>query len=61
MILQYNISQLENKFQDFSAAQDKLADVHADQGAEIQWIKTKLADIKDRSCRNNIKFRDIAE
>lgn len=32
-----------------------------DQAHDTKWIKDKIADIKDRSCRNNIKIHGILE
>lgn len=36
-------------------------DAHDDHVADHKWIKVKLADIEDRSLRNNIKILGIPE
>lgn len=46
---------------DFSKAHNELLDAHDHHTEEIHRIKMKLVDLKDRSRRNNIKFRGIPE
>lgn len=52
---------METKVTELSQTHNKLVDSHKDQEAEIKWLQTKIADIDDRTCRNNVKFRGIPE
>lgn len=36
-----------------------LVDSYLEHDTDIQWLKTKIADLEDRSRRNNINFRVI--
>lgn len=38
-----------------------MVDAHAAQSKEIAWLKDKVADLEDKSRRNNIKIRGIPE
>lgn len=55
------IQQLESKMVDLYSAHNDLVDAYADQESELQCLQNKMADLEDRSRRNNIKFRGIPE
>lgn len=46
---------------DFAVAHNELVDAHNEAEDELLTIKSKLADLEDRSRRNNVKFRGVAE
>lgn len=55
------VSHIENKMDEFAGVFNELVDSHNDREDDIIWIKSKLADLEDRSRRNNIKIRGIPE
>lgn len=52
---------LEDSMHDHVRAHNELLDAHEHHASEIHHMKLKLADLEDRSRRNNIKFRGIPE
>lgn len=50
------VEHVENKMCDFTEAHNKLVDAHFDVENEIKNLKLKVADLEDKSRRNNIKF-----
>lgn len=46
---------------DFAVARNKLVDAHNEDEDVLTAIKLKLADLEDRSRRNNVNFRGVAE
>lgn len=55
------IEHVENKMGDFASTINDLVDANEDREEESAWIKNKIADIEDRSWRNNLKIRGIPE
>ena len=55
------ISHVEDRMGDFTIAHNELVDAHNDTEGEIQAMRDKLADLEDRSRRNNIKLRGVEE
>lgn len=47
--------QLERKME-YVLAYNELVDSHSAHSADLSWIKDKLADLEDRSRRNNLKL-----
>lgn len=52
---------VEEHITEMAKAHNELLDAHDHHTDEIQSINLKLADLEDRSIRNNIKFRGIPE
>lgn len=52
---------MENKMEEFTNTVNDLVDAYTEQKDDSLWIKTKLADLENRSRRNNIKTRGIPE
>lgn len=52
---------LERLISEHFAAYNEIADAHDHQVEEIRFLQAKVADLEDRSRRNNIKFRGIPE
>lgn len=53
---------VEQKMDEYSASFKTLVDAHNTQSEEIAWLKNRfVADLEDRSRRNNIKLRGIPE
>lgn len=52
---------IENKMSDLLTAHNDTVEVCTEHEADLQAINLKLADLEDRSRRNNIKFRNIPE
>lgn len=50
---------IENKLSDYTLAHNEVVDTHDGLAEEICNMRIKMADIEDRSCRNNVKFRGI--
>lgn len=59
--LQQRMTYTEHKIEDAFSAHNNLVDVYKEQQNDIQRMAAKLADMEDRSRRNNIKFRGIPE
>lgn len=55
------INTLEARVSDLYMAHNELVDVVTDHQDELQLIQLKIADLEDRSRRNNIKFLNIPE
>lgn len=55
------VDEAEQRLDDFSGAHNELVDAHVDLEDELKMLKLKVADIEDRSRRNNVKFRGIPE
>lgn len=55
------IHHMENKMGDFAVAHNKLVDAHSEAEDTLTAIKSKLANLEDRSRRNNLKFHGVAE
>lgn len=53
------VDYVEQKICDFTEAHNELVDAHFEMEEEIKRLKLKVADLEDRSRRNNIKFRGI--
>lgn len=51
----------EHRMDDFTGAYNGLVDAHSDLEEELKMLKLKVADIEDRSRRNNVKLRGIPE
>lgn len=51
------VHHVENKMGDFAVAHNELGDAHNEAEDVLTAIKSKLADVEDRSRRNNVKFR----
>ena len=52
---------VETKMSDLYTAHNELINVYTEHDNELHLIKLKLADLEDRSHRNNIKFCNIPE
>lgn len=55
------MSHIEMKMEDCASTVNDLINAHSAHIVEHNWIKDKLADIKHRSYRNNVKIRGIPE
>ena len=55
------VSHIEDKMGDFAVAHNELVDAHDDAEGELQAMREKIADLEDRSRRNNLKLRGIDE
>ncbi|KAG9488630.1 hypothetical protein GDO78_004919 [Eleutherodactylus coqui] len=55
------MSYLEGRIVEFVVAHNSLMDTHNKVEYDIAAIKLKLAELEDRSRRNNIRFRNILE
>lgn len=55
------VDRIENKMGEFASTINDLVDASEAQDGESEWIKKKIADIEDRSRRNNLKIRGIPE
>lgn len=53
------MSNAETKISDICHAYNDMINGFTDHDAVIQRINTKLADLEDQSCCNNIRFQDI--
>lgn len=51
------VTYIENKMEDSTTTINDLVDAYDDMKDEQHWIKSKLADLEERSCRNNVKLR----
>ncbi|XP_044146133.1 uncharacterized protein LOC122934611 [Bufo gargarizans] len=54
-------SHIEDKMKELTNSHNQLVDAHNDAEDEISALKLKLADLEDRSRRNNLRFRGITE
>lgn len=55
------MSHAEDKMGEFANAHNKLIDAFNGTEEDILAIESKLADLEDRSRRNNVKLRGVAE
>lgn len=55
------VSHVENKMGEYSDAHNTLVDAHNQLEDDVIALKAKLADLEDRSRRNNIKLRGVPE
>lgn len=55
------IHHVANKMGDFAVAHNELVDTHNETEDVLKAIKAKIADLEDRTRRNNVKFRGVAE
>lgn len=55
------VTHIESKMAEYCTAQNSIADQVNDHSEEISQLKMKIADLEDRSRRNNLKFRGIPE
>lgn len=55
------VDHVENSLTKFTENYNTLVDSHTAQTEDITWIKAKLADLEERSRRNNLKIRGIPE
>lgn len=55
------VQYIEHKMDECTTTVNDLIDAYKDQSDENDWIKAKLADLEDRSRRNNVKIRGVPE
>ena len=55
------VNHIETKMGEYATTINELVDAHDTAEEEQTWIKAKLADLEDRSRRNNVKVRGIPE
>lgn len=55
------VEHMEARMRDHATTINSLTDAHKAQSEEQAWIKDKLANIEDRSCRDNVNIRGISE
>ncbi|XP_018422357.1 PREDICTED: vomeronasal type-2 receptor 26-like [Nanorana parkeri] len=55
------VDHVETKMGEFAAAINMIIDSHTHLSDEVHWLKSKMADLDDRSHRNNVKIRGIPE
>lgn len=55
------VTHIEEKMEEFASTFTEMMDSHNDRDEELLVIKSKLADVEDRSRRNNVKIRGIPE
>lgn len=55
------VSHVEDKMAEFTTSHNELVDAHNEKDDELEALKNKMADLEDRSRRNNIKLRGVAE
>lgn len=53
------VDHVEQKMNEYTSSYYILVDAHTAQGEKIAWLKDKVADLEDRSRRNNIKLRGV--
>ncbi|XP_056425356.1 uncharacterized protein LOC130366998 [Hyla sarda] len=51
----------ENKMEEFSESHNILIDSHTELEEEVVMLREKIADLEDRSRRNNLKLRGVPE
>lgn len=52
---------IERKMGKFAGSHNTLTDAHNEQDDEMEKLKAKVADMEDRSRRNNVKLRGVPE
>lgn len=55
------VDHVDRSMCDFADNYNTLVDTHTAQAEDISWIKEELADLEDRSRRNNLKIRGITQ
>ena len=55
------VSYIEGKMEECTDTVNDLVDACMEQREDTDWIKMKLADLEDRSRRNNLKIRGVPE
>lgn len=55
------VDHIENKMAEFTTAHNGLVDAQNQLDDDFHSLSAKVADLEDRSRRNNIKFRGIPE
>lgn len=55
------VSHVEDKMGDYAVAHNELVDAHDEAEGEMQAMREKIADLEDRSRRNNVKLRGVEE
>lgn len=55
------VSNVETKMGEVTDSVNDLIDAHGEEADDIAWLKTKMADLEDRSRRDNLKIRGIPE
>lgn len=55
------VNHIENKMGEFVTTFNDLVDDSEGKDEEMEWVKAKIADIENRSIRNNLKIRGIPE
>lgn len=56
-----SIDHIEKKMGEYASSYTSPVDAHNDQSDEVAWLKSKIADMVDRSSRNNVKILGIPE
>lgn len=55
------VSHIETKMGEFATTFNELVDSHNAKEEDMEWMRAKIADLEDRSRRNNLKIRGIPE
>lgn len=55
------VDHVENKMAEYAGSFNELVDAHNAREDDVEWLKAKVADLEDRSRRNNLKIRGIPE
>lgn len=55
------VSHIEDKMGEFASTFNDLIDAQNAQDDDITWMKSKIADLEDRSRCNNVKIRGVPE
>lgn len=55
------IDHIETKMEEYAGTINDLVDANDEREGDTEWIKAKLADMEDRSWRNNLKIKRIPE
>lgn len=55
------VDQVEHQMEEYTSTYNIMVYAHAVQGEDIAWLKDKVADLEDKSRRNNIKLRGVPE
>lgn len=60
-VLGSRVDHIEQRMGEFTSSFNSMVDAHSTHDEEIAWLKNKVADLEDRSRRNNLKIRGIPE
>lgn len=55
------LDHVENKVEELTNMFNTIIDAHRDQRDDIAWLKNKIADLEEKSCRNNLKICSVPE